>query len=1488
MIVRSFLFAFTALLAVLAPASAQIPSALVHSIPPPPVGVQSGGKLGLSVAVNESYTVAGAPFDDTGVNDSGVVKVFDTATGALLHVIRNPAPGAVDNFGHVVAISGTRLVIGVPYDDSGAVDSGTVYVYDLSSATPTTPSLTLNNPTPAQSDNFGFSVAISGSRVVVGGTQDDTVALNSGSVYVYDLDGASPSTPVTTLRKATPVASDFFGVSVAISGTRVAVGAHGDDTGASNAGSAYVFDFTSATPTVPVASFHNPSPAVDDNFGWSVAISGTRVVVGAHLDDRESPAASSSGSAFVYDLAGASPTVPIVVLTKPNAISGDQFGYSVVIEDSRVVVGTYGDDPAQIDAGSAFVFEIAGATPTVPSLVLNNPTPALEDRFGWSVAIHGTQVVVGAYQDDTLATDSGIAYRYDLEGATPTVPVKTYQDTGPGLGDQFGYSVAVSGTRIVVGSRSDDTGEVNSGCAYVYQLDGATPTVAAVALNNPSPGANDSFGESVAISGNHVVVGAVLDDTVAVNAGSAYVYDLSSATPGAPAITLTAPNLVAGDNFGHCVAIAGQWVVVGVPQNDTGATEAGCVHIYDLTSATPSVPVRTLNHPGPTAADKFGTSVAISGTRVVVGAPFENTGSSAAGRAYVYDLASGTPSTPVATLNNPQPSVNDNFGYSVAISGTRVIVGAPKDANTGTAYVFEIGAPAVLVATLSNPSPGANDAFGTSVALSGNRAIVGVLTDDAGAGDSGSAYLYDLGSANPATPIALLGKPIPMTGDRFGCAVAIEGTTVVVGALSDDTAMADKGFAYVFGPDLVAPSGGSFSISPASPVKAGATITGTFSGWIDASHPIKYSVRKGSTEIVSPGTNAAPTFTLTEGSHVIYGRVSDIAGNFTDTVELTIVADGTAPAITLGNTAPRTLLNGAALPDYAAEATVTDAVGVASVTQLPPAGTLVTFPYTTQVKVVATDLAGNTSTAIVPVVVRPTETVRTLLVWNGSAVPKGGTDTRIQVVSLWTSLGAPAISDTGVVAFLGKWKAAATGSAPAQLGMGIFINDTLLAKVGEGVPGVGTQGIPFDATFKSLKDPVMDQGGHVAFIASIRGTGINAGNDGVVMSTGRTGSLEVVAREGRAAAGTDGAIFKSFTNVSIRGTTVGTTLFTASISGAAVNASNNTGAWWIPAGETAPLKLVRKGDPGFLPGETVKSFQVLQAISGSTGHGRGQASADRAVIQLSLSGGTMPRQALALVNPDTMTEIAATAEVLGGTVLPSATWKTMNLPSSSPDATRIAVLGTLTADVGGVTKTTAKAVMTSADSGATWDPLARLGVPAESLDPAAFSAIWDPVNSSSGVAFLATVKGGDVNAGNNDAIWWKPTNGALAPLAREGDQPPGAPAGAKWKSFTSLALPSGDTGPIFIAKLKPGATSTSERVTAKNDVALYGLDSFGALRELLRENQTIERKSVKSFNVLKAISGSAGASRSFNGNRQVAALVTFTDRTTAIMKIELP
>jgi hypothetical protein len=169
---------------------------------------------------------------------------------------------------------------------------------------------------------------------------------------------------------------------------------------------------------------------------------------------------------------------------------------------------------------------------------LTNPSPTALDWFGYSVAVSGTRVVVGAFQNDTGAYNAGIAYVYELTGAAPTVPMLTLTNPGPEFGGEFGRSGAISGTLVVFGIARINTRWSASGSALVYDLASATPTVPVTVLQRPLPSLNDYFGISVAVSGTRVVVGSRIDLSGVENAGSAYVFDLAGATPTLPVVTL--------------------------------------------------------------------------------------------------------------------------------------------------------------------------------------------------------------------------------------------------------------------------------------------------------------------------------------------------------------------------------------------------------------------------------------------------------------------------------------------------------------------------------------------------------------------------------------------------------------------------------------------------------------------------------------------------------------------------------------------------------------------------------------------------------------------------------------------------------------------------------------------------------------------------------------------------------------------------------------
>ncbi len=379
-------------------ARAQLPTTLKQTIAAPVVGV----------AISGSWMAVGAPYDDTGATDSGSVYVYDLAstTPAIpVFALHNPAQDAGDFFGYAVALSGSRLAVSALTSDVHATEGGAVYVYDLASATPTAP-LLLTDPNPTAAGEYGRALAISGSRLIVGASYSGPV--NEGVAYVYDLAGVSPATPVTTLTHVGGATGDQFGSAVAISGLRAVVGAPFADSGALNAGSAYAFDLGSVTPGMPTTIFVNPVPAADDQFGRAVAVSGMQVLVGA---PSKKVGSIHPGAAYVYDLAGPSPTIPNLTLTPANPADGDSFGTALALASSTAVVGAPLRDAGVPDAGIAFVFNLASGTPTTPVATLQHAPPAFGESFGWSMALDGFTLAIGV-GDSSVIADHGAIYLF--------------------------------------------------------------------------------------------------------------------------------------------------------------------------------------------------------------------------------------------------------------------------------------------------------------------------------------------------------------------------------------------------------------------------------------------------------------------------------------------------------------------------------------------------------------------------------------------------------------------------------------------------------------------------------------------------------------------------------------------------------------------------------------------------------------------------------------------------------------------------------------------------------------------------------------------------------------------------------------------------------------------------------------------------------------------------------------------------------------------
>jgi len=381
-------------------------------------------------------------------------------------------------------------------------------------------------------------------------------------------------------------------------------------------------------------------------------------------------------------------------LTAADGAEGDVFGFSVAIAGDTAVVGSLLDNiDTNANQGSAYVFVRSGTTWTEQQR-LTAADGAATDEFGYSVAIAGDTIIVGAHFDDTgTNTDQGSAYIFVRNGTTWTEQQKlTAADSA--AGDEFGWSVAVAGETVIVGAlldNSDTNGD--QGSAYVFVRSNGTTWTEQQKLTAADGAANDGFGWSVAIAGETIIVGA-LDDEIGTNIdqGSAYIF-VRNGTTWTEQQKLTAADGAAGDEFGWSVAIAGETAVVGALGDDTGTNvDQGAAYIF-VRNGTSWTEQQKLTAADGAEGDVFGFSIAIAGDTAVVGATLDDIDTNTdEGSAYVF-VRSGTTWTEQQKLTAAFGEANDGFGYSVAIAGETIIVGAPVDsirenADQGSAYIF--------------------------------------------------------------------------------------------------------------------------------------------------------------------------------------------------------------------------------------------------------------------------------------------------------------------------------------------------------------------------------------------------------------------------------------------------------------------------------------------------------------------------------------------------------------------------------------------------------------------------------------------------------------------------------------------------------------------------------------------------------------------------------------------------------------------------------
>jgi hypothetical protein len=379
---------------------------------------------------------------------------------------------------------------------------------------------------------------------------------------------AQTSRLITTFTNPTPVPGDEFGNAVAALGSdRILIGAHSDNTGAPDAGAAYLF----STNGVLLTTFTNPIPATGDHFGIAVAAVGTdKVLVGAYQAYNGS--STNGGWAYLFRTNG----TLLATFTNPTPEGSDWFGFSVAaVGTDKVLIGAVHDSSASINAGAAYLFRTNGTLLTT----FTNPTAQYFDAFGSAVAAVGTdKVLIGAPDAGTIATNAGAAYLFRTNGTLLT----SFTNPAPVIGAGFGNAVVAVGTDKVLIAAYDSG--AYAGAAYLFSTNG---TLLAT-FTNPAPALSFEFGNAVtAVGTNKVLIGAWGDNTDGTYAGAAYLFS----TNGTLLTIITNPIPAIADGFGSAVTATDADTVVIAAYNYPGATQVGAAYLFDLTAA-PSLSIK--------------------------------------------------------------------------------------------------------------------------------------------------------------------------------------------------------------------------------------------------------------------------------------------------------------------------------------------------------------------------------------------------------------------------------------------------------------------------------------------------------------------------------------------------------------------------------------------------------------------------------------------------------------------------------------------------------------------------------------------------------------------------------------------------------------------------------------------------------------------------------------------------------------------------------
>jgi len=553
------------------------------------------------------------------------------------------------------------------------------------------PKLVVKAKDSVDGDYFGWSVALSGHKAAVGAKGVDTRGRDSGSVYLLTRNSTNQSWSVE--QKLTPDNNgedDLFGQSVSMSAGFLLVSAHvhEPENNVPKVGAVYVYMYGTSGWTLR-ERLTAPDPFTDDQFGRKTALAGNTAVIGSHLDDTLS---TDVGAVYVYENVGNLFVYRTKLVPEEGTISSHaHFGYSVAIYGNTLVVGAPDDIEGGRMAGSAFIYERHANGDWIQMSKLSAEQSNSDSHFGTSVAVYNNIIAVGAPEP----TGNGVVHLYERRqhgGMAEWVKIVTVKGSQTWRGDRFGQSVAINNNIIVVGAIYADSATLDTGAVFIFkQCNGSYQEVAKL----DSTSGSLLFGKDVDISEGQILVGHPMDD----GTGSASFYDLNAdpvefnpESPDAPATTATASSPIRflkseEGVFGQSVAVSPEYAVIGDPKGTHNGMQTGIVKVMrriQHQEVDMWIQDQKLVPFGAADDEMFGFSVDIEDEVIAVGAIGHNVKQRKEGATYVYHKVDGT-WTLMQVLSVVDDSAElDYFGYAVAVTSTgNIAVSAPQHTDEG-------------------------------------------------------------------------------------------------------------------------------------------------------------------------------------------------------------------------------------------------------------------------------------------------------------------------------------------------------------------------------------------------------------------------------------------------------------------------------------------------------------------------------------------------------------------------------------------------------------------------------------------------------------------------------------------------------------------------------------------------------------------------------------------------------------------------------------